>query len=334
MTLRQLIQVIFLVLSMHFARMKYAYAMLLVVILVLGGALWILFFAAPGQFPTGQVITIAPGTSITKAASQLRTGHYLGSTFVFRELVRFMPGAHGVQSGVYIFSKPAGALTIAWNLSHGVSGIPTMKVTFPEGTTVRQMGKVLGNSLPNFDEEAFDAAALPAEGFLFPDTYFFLPGISEVEVVALMRANYATHIAKFADRITAFKKSEREVVIMASLLEGEGKTLEDKRMIAGILWNRITAGMPLQVDAPFGYIHSAAGYTPTAKDLASDSAYNTYRYKGLPPTPINNPGDESLLAALTPSKTDYVYYLTGTDGTMHYSKTFPEHIAKQKKYLK
>lgn len=314
--------------------MKYAYMAVLAVLLVGAGIFWLLFFAAPNRFPTGQVVTIAPGTSITKAAGQLHASGYLGSTFVFRELVRFMPGAHGVQSGVYAFPKPAGAFTLAWNLTHGVSGIPTIKVTFPEGTTVRQMGKILAKSLPNFSEDRFDSAALPAEGFLFPDTYFFLPGTSESGVVLLMRSNYSTHIEKFADRITAFNTSEREVITMASLLEGEGKTLEDKRMIAGILWNRITAGMPLQVDAPFGYVYGATGYTPTAKDLASNSAYNTYRYKGLPPTPINNPGDESILAALTPTKTDFVYYLTGTDGTMHYAKTFPQHVTNKAKYLK
>lgn len=121
---------------------------------------------------------------------------------------------------------------------------------------------------------------------------------------------------------------------MASLIEREAKTDEDRKTIAGILWNRIDLKMPLQVDAVFGYIKGIDTYHPTSEDLSIESPYNTYLHAGLPPTPISNPGLESLHAAATPTKTDYLYYLTGKDGVMHYAKTFEEHKANRAKYLK
>jgi UPF0755 protein len=124
------------------------------------------------------------------------------------------------------------------------------------------------------------------------------------------------------------------LVIMASLLEREAKTLADKRMVAGILWNRIKIGMPLQVDAVFGYIHDRATYSPSFDDLHVDSPYNTYLNKGLPPGPIDNPGLDSIIAAATPTKTSDLYYLTGSDGQMHYAKTFEQHKQNRALYLK
>ncbi len=126
----------------------------------------------------------------------------------------------------------------------------------------------------------------------------------------------------------------QHIELEASILEREAKLPADKRIVAGILYNRLKLGMALQVDAAFGYVHGIDGYTPTAADLASNSPYNTYRFPGLPPTPISNPGLDSLLAAVTPTKTNYLYYITGTDGTMHYATTFAQHKANIVKYLK
>lgn len=293
------------------------------------------YFSVPvSDFPVGKPITIEPGTSVTHAAAELREGGYIRSTLLFRVLYRVMPSTHGVQSGKYVFTQPAGEFTVAWNIAHGIAGVPTVKVTFPEGTTARQMGALLAAALPAFDENVFDSAAIPAEGYLFPETYFFLPGTTEAEAVDMLRATYMARIKKYSDAIAASGHSEQQIITMASLLEGEGKTLEDRRMIAGILWKRLAIGMPLQVDATFGYDYGKTGYVPTAADLKNNSAYNSYRYKGLPPTPINNPGDVAIEAALTPTTSAYLYYITGDDGHMHYAKTFDEHIANQKKYLK
>ncbi|MGE5540893.1 MAG: endolytic transglycosylase MltG [Bacillota bacterium] len=320
-------------LRLHLARLGYLYVILLAVVLILGSG-WLLFVSAPSAFPINTVIDIPRGQSVSKASYELQSQNIVRSPLVFKIAARLMGGSHGVQSGKYAFNKPVNAIRIAWNLTHGISGIPTIRVTFPEGTTVRQMGKILGERIPGFSEERFDEIALPAEGYLFPDTYFFLPDTTEAAAMDIMRANYDAHAQDLGDAITAFGKPEREVIIMASLLEAEGKTTDDRRTIAGILWHRLALGMPLQVDATFGYVHGVSGYAPTASDLKEKSAYNTYLYKGLPPAPINNPGEEAIRAAVTPIQTEYLYYLTGTDGTMHYAKTLAEHVENQRKYLK
>lgn len=105
-------------------------------------------------------------------------------------------------------------------------------------------------------------------------------------------------------------------------------------MVAGILYNRLKLGMPLQVDAVFGYIFGRDTYSPSFADLKVDSPYNTYTHKGFPPGPIANPGFDSLQAALHPAKTKYLYYLTGKDNLMHYATTYAGHQANQKRYLR
>lgn len=124
-----------------------------------------------------------------------------------------------------------------------------------------------------------------------------------------------------------------DVIIMASILEGEALP-KDRQVVAGILWKRLSIGMPLQVDATFRYINGKGTYDLTADDLKIDSPYNTYIHKGLPPGPISNPGIDAISASLNPIPTKYLYYLTEKDGTIHYAKTFTEHIANKNKYLK
>lgn len=322
------------VLALHFARLRLFYATALVLLLLVLGTIWYVFIAPPWGFPTGQVLTVSPGESISAVTGELAQAHAVASPILFNLLARVLGGGRGVLSGVYVFSHPSNLFTVAWNLTHGISGIPTIRITFPEGTMTRQMGTMLASSLPNFSADTFDTLAANYSGELFPDTYFFLPGTTETAVVALMHDNYNAHIAKYRDQIAASGHTEAEIIAMASLLEGEGKTLADRRLIAGILWSRIARNMPLGVDATFAYIHDTPGYAPTAADLSLDSPYNLYRHRGLPPTPINNPGDVSITAALTPTKSNYLYYLTGTDGQMHYAKTLAEQVANQKKYLK
>jgi UPF0755 protein len=195
------------------------------------------------------------------------------------------------------------------------------------------MAQTIASAVPGFSATAFLRAASTSEGYLFPDTYFILPGTTPTDLVIQLRTTFAKKITLLQPQINSFSKPLADDVIMASILEREAKGMDDKRMVAGILYNRLQLGMPLQVDAAFGYAHGQDGYTPTAQDLTGDSPYNTYRLKGLTPTPIANPGLESLTAAVTPTKTDDLYYLTGKDGKMHYAKTFEQHKANIAKYL-
>lgn len=319
---------------MHLARLKYWYLMMCAVAVVCIGIFAWFFLLPTDRFYPNTSITVSPGTTTRHEASLLKESGLIRSTLLFRVLFRFMPGTHGVQSGVYTFSQPAGELRLAWDLAHGISEVPEVKITFPEGTTVRQMGAKLAQVLPGVNEQKFDSLALLDEGYLFPDTYFLAADATSSQVIASLKFNFDDHLSVFQEKLDAFGQSKREVVTMASILEAEAKNEDDMRIVSGILWKRIAIGMPLQVDATFGYIYGKTGYAPTPTDFESNSAYNTYRYKGLPPTPINNPGAKAIEAALTPTKSPYLYYLTGDDGKMHYAQTFAEHIANQKLYLK
>jgi UPF0755 protein len=120
---------------------------------------------------------------------------------------------------------------------------------------------------------------------------------------------------------------------MASIIERETRTAEDRRLVSGILWKRISIGMPLQVDATFEYYTKYNTYTVTKQVMREDSPYNTYTNKGLPPTPIANPGLDSIIAALKPTASPYLYYLTGRDGKMYYATDFAGHKKNRRLYL-
>jgi UPF0755 protein len=121
---------------------------------------------------------------------------------------------------------------------------------------------------------------------------------------------------------------------MASIIEEEARTEETRRTIAGILWKRLDNGWPLQVDAAFAFVNGKKKSSElTVEDLAIKSPYNTYANKGLPPTPISNPGLDAISATIRPIATKYYFYLSDDDGNMHYAVTNAEHEANKAKYL-
>jgi UPF0755 protein len=172
------------------------------------------------------------------------------------------------------------------------------------------------------------------EGYLFPDTYYFPLDVSGEEVVRIMHENFEKKIAPYLKEIEKSGKSLKDIIIMASLIEKEVKTKEEKELVSGILWKRLKAGIPLQVDATITYITGKKTTKIPLEDLKIDSPYNTYKYKGLPPAPICNPGLESILAALYPKESDYWYYLSKPDGKTLFFKDYEEFIVAKAKYLK
>lgn len=255
------------------------------------------------------------------------------SAFIFKAYTRLTFQDRSLANGPYVFDRPIGLVPLVYRLATGEHGLVTARVTFTEGMTITDMGRALRTELPDFDSERFYELASTSEGYLFPDTYFFIPGTEPQEVVERLRTRFDERVGTVQDSITASGRDLNDLVIMASIIEREAKTEEDMRIISGILWNRLENDMPLQVDAPFGYIHDENGYTPTARDLETDSPYNTYLNRGLPAGAISNPGLVALLAAATPKKTSYVYYLTGRDGQMRYARTFEEHKRNRELYL-
>lgn len=173
------------------------------------------------------------------------------------------------------------------------------------------------------------------EGYLFPDTYEVSDGQTCQDIIIIMLANFEKKMTlELREQITKQKKSIFDIITMASIIEKEVKTMDDKKTISGILWKRLETGMPLQVDATINYITGKNDPGALIADTKIDSPYNTYKYKGLPKGPISNPGIDSIIAALNPIKTAYWYYLSGVDGRTIFSKTLKEHNIARARYLR
>jgi UPF0755 protein len=305
---------------------------LLVSTLFLWGA-FVFFTAPPSRFPTHALVTIPSGATLEEAATILEEEGFVRSARIFSLFVYLNGAERSVHAGDYTFAEPQSLFGVAYALSEGIFGLVPVRVRVPEGITVREIADLFAKDFPRFDKERFIREALPDEGYLFPDTYFFMPNATDKEVHAALRNAFDTRTKFLTEKIESFGRPLADVVVMASLLEREAHRFEDRRAIAGVLWNRIDINMRLQVDAAFLYTLGKATFDLTREDLSSDDPYNTYRNVGLPPTPIGSPSLSSLEAAVTPIKHEYLFYLADMSGVTHYSKTFEEHVSKKKKYL-
>lgn len=302
-------------------------------------AVFFVVFAAyvnspPSTFSDSVIVTIKSGDTLNSVAKDLKTKRLIRSTTMLRGVVMLSAGEQKIAAGDYYFAKPVSTRTIASRFMTGDFGLSAIRVTIPEGLSMSQIGALLSPKFGQFSESDFMKFSPVKEGRLFPDTYFFMPNVKAEKVIEVLQKNFEEKIKAVESEILAFGKSEDDVVIMASILEEEGQTPEDWRVISGILWKRIKIGMPLQVDASLGYVTGRSSSELTKDDLKITSAYNTYVHKGLPPTPISNPGLETIVAAITPIETPYFYYLSDKDGVIHYAATFADHIKNREKYLK
>ena len=296
---------------------------------------YIVFLSPPSAFPEEEtVFTIEEGKTLSQVAQLLKTKELIKSIPLFKSVVIALDGEGGVRHGEYVFTGPQSTWTIARRMVEADFGLTLVAITIPEGSTVEEMKVIFEAHLPKFNGDVFRRIAKQDEGYLFPDTHSFLPNATELKVYRTMRNVFDEKIASVEDDITASGIDLEDIIIMASLLEREARTTETRRTIAGILWKRLEIGMPLQVDAVFEYIIGKNTFMLTLEDLEIDSPYNTYKYKGLPKGPIANPGMDSILAALNPTASPYLYYLSDKEGNIYYSRTFEEHVAKKAQHLK
>ncbi|TSC85954.1 MAG: UPF0755 protein [Parcubacteria group bacterium Gr01-1014_8] len=291
------------------------------------------WFAPPQEFPIDELVTVPQGAALDEVATLLKDAHVVQNSAALRIVVTMLGRDTAVKAGDYLFKEPKSLFAVARAISTGAYGLEPTRVRIPEGATTREMAKIFSNRLKRVNEKTFYEKAQPIEGFLFPDTYFFLPNATEDIVIQAMGQNFEEHMEQIAGEVASFGKPLKDVVIMASLLEREAHTFRDRQMIAGVLWNRIHKNMLLQVDAAFLYTIGRSTFQLTMEDLKSDSPYNTYRNKGLPPGAIGSPSLSSLKAAVTPVQHKYLYYLADRNGVTYYSTTYEEHLRKKALYL-
>ncbi len=299
---------------------------------------------APASFVPNTLVHINKNSSLSSIAMTLKKEDVIRSTYLFRLAVVIFGKAQAANAGDYFFQTAPTVWQVAYRVVHGEQGLTPVRATFPEGTSIRGMGVILGAALNAknisvsstsfaFSTSTFARLASTSEGYLFPDTYFFAPNVTPATIISTMQANFNQQIKSITALTAVAHRKLSDVVIMASILEKEALKDSDRRVIAGILWKRIDSGMALQIDPPFAYAIGKTSDALTLADLQVDSLYNTYRHKGLPPTPINNPGLEALTAAVNASSTPYWFYLSDKKGVIHYATTYDQHLANRAKYL-
>lgn len=287
----------------------------------------------PQNFPINTLVTVPDGATLSETAGSFEALGVVRSAAALKVLMTITGHQGDVHAGDYLFKEPKNLFVVARAIALGAYGLEPARFRVPEGATVEEMAHLFGAQLERFDEKRFREAAEGQEGYLYPDTYFFLPNTTDERVLSSMRQNFDEHIKLISEEIVAFGEPLEDIVILASLLEREAFNTQDRRMIAGVLWNRLNRDMLLQVDATFFYTHGKGSFDLTIADLKSDNPYNTYVHKGLPPGAIGNPSLNSLRAAVTPIEHDYFFYLADSEHITHYSKTYEEHLVKKREYI-
>ena len=283
-----------------------------------------------------KVIEIKEGTSLLAIANELKSEKLIRSKFSFVLLALLTGKGKKLKAGFYELSSSFPSWKILGILAEGK--VKKIKVTIPEGFTIRQIGERLEQagivSAKEFVHLATNApitlrmiVGAPSgnlEGFLFPDTYYFSKGESAENIVKAMLWNFRRKVlekVKGSSELPFY-----DALKLASLVEWEAKHDEERRLIAGVLLNRLRKGMKLECDATLQYVLPQHKERITYKDLEIDSPYNTYKVKGLPPTPICNPGLPSIEAALNPEDTPFLFYVARPDGYHIFSLTAEEHF--------
>ena len=320
---------------------------LLAALIVVGSAgayLWSLSPAAAGQNTAKSIIRVEPGASLNDIAALLKTHGCLRSAAAFKLHAIVTGQASELKSGTYEVSSAMSAPQLIAMLAAGRQATAT--VTIPEGFTLAQIAQRVAEA-DLADEQQFQAAAtaravadilqvnLPeevrsAEGYLFPETYHFTLGTGPEKLVARMilefEKRFITHLWEPLPSEQRWG-SLHEIVTLASLVEEEAQIESERALIAGVLKNRLERGMRLECDATVQYALGKHRQRLTYSDLQIDSPYNTYRYAGMPPGPISNPGLDCLRAALKPAHTEYLFYVARGDGSHIFSRTYQEHLA-------
>lgn len=287
--------------------------------------------ADPSLFPRS--ITIEKG-SVRSIARTLKTEGLIRSETYFVFLARISRASQQLKSGTYQLDAGQSSWNLLSRIKKADYQTQAVRITFPEGFNVHEMGEALEKAGLPFSKADFVRVAKNHEGFLFPDTYEFTNFQTAEEVIAEMEAHFVKKIEPLMSKIDSSKHSLSDIVKMAAIVEEEAANFEDRKKVAGILWKRIEASMPLQVCSSFVYVNGKSTWNLTTEDLAIDSPYNTYKYRGLTPTAITNPGLESIEATVNPVATPYWYFIADEKGKMYFARTYAEHQKNIDRYLK
>lgn len=308
--------------------------------LILGGGLaglyiWWINGVAPvdSANTANKTFIVTKGEGTRTIVENLRRSGLIRDPVVFFLLLK-KTGIDGrIQAGQFVLNSSMPADEILEKLQVGKFDI---SVTIPEGKRAEEIADIFKDKMPRYDE-SWREKLNQNEGYLFPDTYLFPWNAGIEQVIAIMKNNFDKKYTEVTNNTTL---SQKDVVILASLIEREARHSQDRMLVSSVIHNRLNLGMKLDIDATVQYV---LGFDAaerawwkkelTSDDLKIDSPYNTYLNPGLPPGPISNPGLASLAGAANPAQTDFLYYVSDKQGNNHYARTIEEHSSNIKKYI-
>lgn len=315
-----------------------------------------------GNMPSeNNYFQINNGESVAYIGQRLEEQEIIKSSLAFKVYVKLFSKNQIVQAGIYQFEKKDTLVSVANKIIGSHYAIPPVRITIPEGYNTKKISAIISEAFSavsdktqlrdDFSEENIFSKIGDKEGYLFPETYLFLPNVTLDQVITQMEDNFYVRLKKlfteekedlnfyaldlsefpmeeyFLDETKTINLTKRltlinevgtttvsieDIIKMASYLEGEANNEQDMRMVAGVLWTRLKINFPLQIDA----------------------ATSTYKEKGFTKTPINNPGIVAIRSVLTPINFDYIYYITGNDGINYYAKDYDTHLDNINKHLR
>lgn len=295
------------------------------------------------------VFEISKNQGVNDIAYQLKSQNLISNLLDFEIYVLISGKKSSFKVGEYKLNT---AMNIK-EITTALTGQPESKertVTIIEGWNLQNIAEELDKQgIVGKDDFLFAAAQdysgqyvflkdkpldMNLEGYLFPDTYNFFKDSQADVVIKKMLDNFDLKLtSEMRGQIASLDKTVFETVVLASIIEKEVPTVEDRKIVSGIFQSRIEKGIPLGSDATINYITGKKMLQPNFSDLEIDSPYNTYKNLGLPKGPICSPGVGAIEAAIGPEETDYLYFLTDSEGKVIYSKTYQEHLENKAKYL-
>ena len=308
---------------------------------------------ARGYFASGDLgakvtVVVPVGATLSSIAADLEAEGVVKHARAFVIRAESDGYATKFKPGTYTFHQNERYEELVALLARGVNP-PTVKVSIPEGTTLKQAGELVAAEVKRISSADYVAVArddpppfklegyksgTTLEGMLFPATYEVIPKIKTRAFVGKQLEAFDQNLAK-VDMTRARKANltAYDVVIIASMIDREALVPAERPMVAAVIWNRLRIDMLLQIDATIQYALGKTKPVLTYEDLKIDSPYNTYKHKGLPPTPISNPGLAALQAAADPAGVDHLYYVARNDGSgRHYfSNDYAQFLADQEK---
>jgi UPF0755 protein len=311
-----------------------------------------LFLTPPSGTSLTKVITLKRGMPLKKISTMLEQEGIIKNRHFFVGMATLLGEKGAIKAGEYEFHTRMLPLEVLRSLVKGQ--VKRHLVTIPEGFTLSQIAHTLEDSNIVGKEIFLQEASSPAliaslglsntaqssafstlEGFLFPETYHLIKEMPPGEVIKMMVDQFKKAFGpEFQLRASEIGISQREAVILASIIEKETLWAEEKPLISAVLHNRLRVKMPLQSDPTVIYGIKNFDGNLTKEHLMKPNPYNTYLISGLPPTPICNPGKESILAALYPASVTYLYFVSKNDGTHYFSSRIEEHNQAVWKYQK